>query len=132
MISESYEEIQAGDVYFDLDIKQLKTMTNIQVRAEGERNTREAWMAGWFFNPTVQAKLDSDEWCKENQYAELVLRVEDNGAGGDGLRLNVEITSTEGGLGGPLELASVRLSPRQASALASALLCAVKMREVEQ
>lgn len=130
MISESYEEIQAGDAYYDLDIKRLKTMTFVQTRAENEKNARESWMAGWFFDPTVQAKLDSDEWCRANQYAELALRVEDNGPYGDGLRLDIEAVSVGGGLDGPLELASVRLSPRQAHALANALLCAVQMREV--
>lgn len=126
MISESYEEIQAGDAYYDLDIKQLKTMTNVHVRSEGEKNTRDAWIVGWFFDPAVQAKLDSDEWCKANEYAELALRIEDNGAGGDGLRLDVEVV----GLAESMELVSVRLSPRQAEALARVLLCAVKMREV--
>ena len=129
MISESYEEIQAGEGYYDLDIKQLKTMTNVQTQAEGEKNAREAWMSGWFFDPAAQAKLDSDEWCKENEYAELAVRVEDNGPSGDGLRLDVEIVSAGGGMDGPIELVSVRLSPRQASSIARALLCAVQMRE---
>ena len=40
MISESYEEIQAGEAYYDLDIKQLKTMTYIHTRAENEKNAR--------------------------------------------------------------------------------------------
>jgi hypothetical protein len=127
MISESYEEIQAGDAYYDLDIKQLKTMAFVQTRAENEKNARESWMAGWFFDPTVQAKLDSDEWCKANPYAELAFRVEDNGASGDGLRLDIEVTGHDDG---PRELASVKLSPRHAAALARALLCAVRMREV--
>lgn len=131
MIAESYEEIQAGEGYYDLDIKQLKTMTNVQTRAEGENNAREAWMAGWFFDPAAQAKLDSDDWCKKNEYAELAVRVEDNGPSGDGLRLDVEIVSAGGGLDGPIELVSVRLSPRQAASLARALLCAVQMREVD-
>lgn len=128
MISESYEEIQAGDAYYDLGIKQLKTMTFIQTRAENEKNSREAWMDGWFFDPTVQAKLDSDEWCKANPNAELAFRVEDNGPDGDGLHLDIEAVSVGGGLDGPLELASVKLSPRHAAALARALLCAVAMR----
>lgn len=132
MISESYEEIQAGEAYYDLDIKQLKTMTSVQVRAEGKKNTREAWMAGWFFDHTVQAKLDSDEWCNANPYAELAFRVEDNGPNGDGLRLDIEAVSVGGGLDGPLEFASVKLSPRHAAALARALLCAVRMREVAE
>ena len=127
MISESYEEIQAGDAYYDLDIKQLKTMAFVQTRAENEKNARESWMAGWFFDPTVQVKLDSDEWCKANPYAELAFRVEDNGASGDGLRLDIEVTGHDDG---PRELASVKLSPRHAAALARALLCAVRMREV--
>lgn len=130
MISESYEEIQSGDAYYDLDIKQLKTMTFVQTRSENEKNTRESWMGGWFFDPTVQAKLDSDEWCKANPNAELAFRVEDNGPDGDGLLLDIEAVSVGGGLDGPLELASVKLSPRHAAALARALLCAVRMREV--
>lgn len=130
MISESYEEIQAGEAYYDLNIRHLKTMTSVQVRAENEKNARESWMAGWFFDPTVQAKLDSDEWCKTNQYAELAFRIEDNGPAGDGLRLDIEAVNIDGGLDGPLELASVKLSPRHAAALARALLCAVSMREV--
>ena len=130
MISESYEEIHAGDSYYDFDIKQMKTMTFVQARADGEKNAREAWMDGWFFDSAAQAKLDSDDWCKANEYAELALRVEDNGPSGDGLRLDIEIVSAGGGLDGPIELVSVRLSPRQAAALARALLCAVQMREV--
>lgn len=132
MISESYEEIQAGEAYYDLDIKQLKTMTYIHTRAENEKNAREAWMDGWSFCAAVQAKLDSDEWCKSNPNSELAFRVEDNGPNGDGLRLDIEAVSVGGGLDGPLELASVKLSPRHAAALARALLCAVRMREVAE
>ena len=129
MISESYEEIQAGDAYYDLDIKRIKTMCFIQTRREGEKNAREAWMDGWFFDPTVQAKLDSDEWCKASNHSEIAFRVEDNGADGDGLRLDIEVI--DGSVDGPSELASVKLSPRHAAALARALLCAVRMREID-
>ena len=127
MISESYGEIQAGDAYYDLDISRIKTMCFVETRREGERNVREAWMAGWFFDPTVQAKLNSDEWCKAHGDAELAFRVEDNGADGDGLRLDIEVIDCS--IDGSSELASVKLSPRHAAALANALLCAVKMRE---
>jgi len=129
MISESYEEIQAGDAYYDLDIKHIKTMCFIQTRREGERNAREAWMAGWFFDPAVQAKLDNDEWCRANGDAELAFRVEDNGSDGDGLRIDIEVI--DGSVDGPGELASVKLSPRHAASLARAILCAVRMREVD-
>lgn len=123
---QSYEEIQHGDPYYDLDLKRIGTMAHVVDRTEGGQNTRKFWIAGLFFSGQLLAEIDTDKWCFDNEYAAVSLRVEDNGTDGDGLWLDAEIVN--GVDSSVQELFAVRLSPRQATTLARALLCAVAMR----
>lgn len=124
-MNESHEEQSYGDPYYDLRIDRLQTMTHVEERPSGGTNGMSHWLAGCWYDLAELANLNDELWLAKHDDAELYLCVEDNGAGGDGLWLHVSI-------GGDRNIAGIRLSPRQAQALVSALQAALKMRKPEE
>lgn len=128
-INESYEELAGGTPYYDLHIDRLRTMAYVDEIPGGTSNPRKVGMNGWLLDAAIAAAIDTDEWCLANHDAELAFAIEDNGANGDGMWLNIDVIN--GVVLDGRTLASVRMSPRQAAALASALMAAVKQRETD-
>lgn len=133
-LSESYEEQEYGRPYYDLSVRQMSTMASVELPPEPnprlgpDPNFRTARMNGLACDREAVAAIVDEAWLRANFEAEVVLQIDDNGAGGDGLWLSLNLTLCD--LDGRT-LASVRMSPRQAAALASALMAAVKQRETD-
>jgi hypothetical protein len=133
-MKQSHEEIVAGDPYYDFDIAQIRTMAHVHVNeadSHQKLSDRKAWVEGWFLDTALGLLMDTDEWCLNNRKASVLLAVRDNGPDGAGLRLDIDIEPDSTTIR-PTELASIRLSPRQAFVLAQSLLSAVALRETTE
>lgn len=118
-----------SEPYFDLNIRHISTNTFLAHSGSPSTEDRVWWFSGWFLNLPNAEQLETDEWCESHPESYIGLAIEDEGVKGDGIFLNIDVLDKRDKPDQSLELASVRLSPAQAKALAIALLAAVLMRE---
>jgi hypothetical protein len=138
-----------GDNYYDYQVMLMDTDTDFEKRSKGiEKQYPSEFIAknhfgeifaleGLYGVPLNQSDIEPlfdgcDGGCP------ILASVEDNGEGGDGLRLEFTPISrddrfcTEGIVKEPFSIFGIRLKPEQAKVLAAALLGAANMREAQE
>ena len=98
-IPQSAEEERA-ETYYRHEVAQISTMAGVgrfqnPNRKEGVKE-KEWWVMDWQCDREILEKFDDEEWCKKNHNAELEIRIEDNGAHGEGIWLNIDVVNFEG------------------------------------